>query len=129
MFQATRPRLYALVVFLGLLLAFTAPVAAQQLSQAQTVELEQDADRPADLMVEYRNLFLGQNTALMEPERRAQNSEITREMEALRAPRRWPNRAIWPRGKNTCATRHPRRQGLPAWTRPSKPPPICFGIC
>lgn len=94
MLQATRPRLHAFVVFLGLLLAFTAPAAAQQLSQAQTVELEQDADRLADLMVEYRNLFLGQNTTLTEPERRARNGEIIRDMDALRAKWRARSQAL-----------------------------------
>lgn len=90
MLQATRPRLHSFVVFLGLLLAFTVPAAAQQLSQAQTVELEQDAGRLADLMVEYRNLFLGQNTTLTEPERAARNRAITRLMEVIRA--KWRTR-------------------------------------
>jgi type IV secretory pathway TraG/TraD family ATPase VirD4 len=130
MLQATRPRLYAFVVFLGLLLAFTAPVAAQQLSQAQTVELEQDADRLADLMVEYRNLFLGQNTTLTEPERRARNGEITRDMDALRAKWRARSQALeaqlTQRAEVLAAPRHLAERERYAREAPVPPEPSRF---
>jgi type IV secretory pathway TraG/TraD family ATPase VirD4 len=93
---AARPRFHALVVLLGLFLAFAVPAAAQNNPAppqvaAQASELESDADRLADLLVEKRNVFLGQNTPLSEPARRARSAEIDREMEALRA--KWRGRA------------------------------------
>lgn len=93
---AARPRFQALVVLLGFFLAFSAPAPAQNNSApppatARASELERDADRLADLLVEKRNVFLGQNTPLSEPERRARSAEIDRETEALRA--KWRARA------------------------------------
>lgn len=86
----------ALAVLFGFLMVFAAPALAQSLSPAQAVQLEQDADRLANLLVEQRSLFLGQNTPLDEAGRRARSAEIDRAIEALRAS--WRGRSpAWER--------------------------------
>lgn len=125
-----RSRFHALVVLLGFFLAFSAPALAQSNPApppvtAQASELERDADHLADLMVEYRNMFLGQNTTFTEPERRARNGEITREMEALRA--KWRGRArdgearLQERAEALAAPRHLAEREK--YVRNAPPPP------
>jgi type IV secretion system protein VirD4 len=129
---AARPRIHALVVLLGLFLAFAVPAAAQKTNlapppaTAQASELERDADRLADLMVEYRNMFLGQNTTFTETERRARNGEITREIEALRS--KWRGRArdgearLTQRALVLAAPRHLAEREKYARNAPPPPP-------
>ncbi|WP_312166633.1 type IV secretory system conjugative DNA transfer family protein [Phenylobacterium sp.] len=86
----------ALALLFGLLMALAAPAAAQSLSPAQTAEMEQDAGRLATLLVEQRSIFLGQNTALDESERRTRSAEIDRAIASLRA--KWRGRSpAWER--------------------------------
>ncbi|MCF8709748.1 type IV secretory system conjugative DNA transfer family protein [Rhizorhapis sp. SPR117] len=129
--RAARPRFHALVVLLGLFLAFAVPAAAEpnpappQVA-AQASELERDADRLADLLVEKRNVFLGQNTPLSEPERRARSAEIDREIEALRA--KWRGRArdgdarLAARAEALAAPRHLAEREKYAQNAPPPPP-------
>jgi type IV secretion system protein VirD4 len=123
----------AVALFFGFFLAFAAPasVLAQSLSPAQAVQLEQDADRLANLLVEQRSLFLGQNTPLDEAERQARSAEIDRAINTLRATWRgrspaW-ERQLVQRAEALAAPRHAaeRARFAPA---PEPEPPTPSGM-
>lgn len=88
--------------------------------------MERDADRLADLLVEKRNMFLGQNTAFTEPERRARSAEIDRGIETLRA--KWRGRArdgearLTARAEVLAAPRHLAEREKYARNAPPPPP-------
>lgn len=117
----------ALTLFLALLWAPVLSIRAQTpRPTSQQAELERDADRLANLLVEKRNVFLGQNTTLTEDERRARSAEIDREIAALRA--KWRGRdgetRLAQRAEALAAPRHvAEREKYARAPKPAPPQP------